>query len=194
MGCIPAPACKAALAEATRLHPNRRRTSDGICGDEAHQKRRSDHNDGNAWDLSHDPANGCDAHEHMEQIKARRDPRVKYIISKRRIWNPSISPAWRPYSGPNPHESHAHVSIHAHARGDTRPWFGEVATASTPTRLEAPRMVLYWHLNAIYWTDGRVRSRHGYHPHVLDQLVAGGARVVGRAGQPNALHGLPVAA
>lgn len=124
----PAPACKAALAEATRLWPKRNKASDGIMGDAAHHARNSDHNLGNAWDLTHDPANGCDAHAEAEKLKAKspRDPRIKYIISNRRIWNPSISHAWRPYGGSNPHTKHIHVSIHGNTttRNNTRPWFG----------------------------------------------------------------------
>lgn len=121
--CTPAPACKAALAQATALWPNRNRASDGICGDARHQARVSDHNEGNAFDLTHDPAGGCDAHRLVQGLVDRRDPRVKYVISNGRIWNPNVSPDWRAYSGENPHTKHAHVSIHATARDDTSTWF-----------------------------------------------------------------------
>jgi hypothetical protein len=120
----PASCCTAALREATQLWPNRNRASDGIMGDPSHRARKSDHNDGNAFDLTHDPANGCDAHGLVEGLKQRRDPRVKYIISNSRIWNPSVSPDWRPYKGANPHTKHAHVSIVAGARDNTAPWWG----------------------------------------------------------------------
>lgn len=120
----PAAACLAALREATQLWPNRSRASDGIMGDAKHQARKSDHNDGNAFDLAHDPANGCDAHGLVEALKQRRDGRVKYIISNSRIWNPSVSPDWRPYTGSNPHNKHAHVSLHPGARDDVAPWWG----------------------------------------------------------------------
>lgn len=126
MGCVAAPACKAALAEATRLWPSRRKTSDGICGDPRHQAGVSDHNQGNAWDLSHDPAQGCDAHALVEGIRRRQDKRVKYIISNRRICGPGSSGGgwnWKPYSGSNPHASHTHVSIWPSARNSTAPWF-----------------------------------------------------------------------
>lgn len=126
MGCIAAPTCRAALAEATNLWPNRNDASDGICGDASHQRRKSDHNDGNAWDLTHDPRNGCDAHALVEEIRRRRDPRVKYIISNNRICGPGSRGGgweWKSYSGSNPHRAHTHVSIKASARGDLRPWF-----------------------------------------------------------------------
>jgi hypothetical protein len=189
--CIPAPACRAALAEATRRWPNRNRATDGICGDAAHHARVSDHNTGDAFDLTHDPIRGCDAHRLAEALVARRDPRVKYVISRRRIWNPSVSPRWRPYTGSNPHESHAHVSIRQAARGDTSPWWAGTVPTAPPT-LEVPRMILYWQLGAIHVTDGFVRGAHGLAPAVADGLIAGGARVVGVAGRPHALHTLPV--
>lgn len=122
-GAAPAPACRAALQEATSRFPARSRRSDGIMGDTSHQARKSDHNVGNAFDLTHDPANGCDAHGLVEQLRQRGDPRVKYIISQKRIWNPSISPKWRDYTGSNPHIKHAHVSIRSSRRDDTAEWW-----------------------------------------------------------------------
>ena len=121
-GATPAPACRAALNQATERAPGRNRASDGIMCDAAHPSS-SDHCSGNAFDLTDDPGQGCDAHALVEQLKNRRDPRVKYIISKRRIWNPSISDAWRDYDGDNPHVKHAHVSILRSAREDTSPWW-----------------------------------------------------------------------
>ena len=118
----PAPACKALLWQAQVLWPNRNRASDGIIGDARHQAQVSDHNQGNAADLTHDPANGCDAHAIAELLKASGDRRIKYLISDRRIWNPSISPNWRTYTGSNPHTKHIHVSIHAHLRDDVSAW------------------------------------------------------------------------
>lgn len=121
----PAPACRVALAEATQRWPGRSRASDGIMGDSRHCPGSSDHCTGNAFDLTHDPARGCNAHALGEALKQRRDGRVKYIISNKRIWNPSISPDWRHYSGSNPHTSHLHVSIHAGSRDNTAPWWGQ---------------------------------------------------------------------
>lgn len=148
----PAPACQQALKEATDRWPKRDRASDGICGDPRHASRTSDHNpnrDGwcRAFDLDHDPANGCDAHNLVRGLALRRDPRVKYIISESHIWNPirgsaaafaaarrngatlrqavrSSVPGWTRYYGSNPHDKHAHVSIYDSAILDRSPWWG----------------------------------------------------------------------
>ena len=123
----PAAACKALLAEANRLHPNRSRASDGIMGDWAHQATQSDHNDGNAVDLTHDPANGCDAHKWVRELVARRDPRVKYAISNGQIWSKlRAGEGWRRYTGTNSHTKHAHVSIHWEDRDNCTSWFPPV--------------------------------------------------------------------
>lgn len=131
MTCTPAPAAKAVLAQATARWPNRSRRSDGICPSAAHTSTNptSDHERGMAVDLTHDPANGCDAHAWAEALVRARDPRVKYVISRSRIaasYPVGDSPAWawRPYSGSNPHDKHAHVSLVDDARNDTSPWFG----------------------------------------------------------------------
>lgn len=101
--------------------PSRSKESDGTIGDEAHASRSSDHNpwvkDGSmgvvtALDITHDPAHGVDAGKLAEALRVSGDPRIKYIISNRRIANPSISGgAWRAYNGSNPHDKHFHLSV-----------------------------------------------------------------------------------
>lgn len=54
-----APACARALADATARWPSRKRLSDGILGDASHQVRKSDHDLGNAVDITPDLAGGC---------------------------------------------------------------------------------------------------------------------------------------
>jgi hypothetical protein len=102
------------------VHPKRSKANDGTIGDAAHASRSSDHNpwvkDGamgvvTALDITHDPANGVDCGKIVEVLKASADPRIKYIIWNRRIWNPSVSPRWRKYSGANPHDKHFHLSV-----------------------------------------------------------------------------------
>lgn len=118
--------------------PNRLKGKDGTIGDEKHKSKKSDHNawviDGakgvvTALDITHDPANGCDADAIAEAIRQSRDPRVKYIIWNKRICNFRAiggKPAWtwRKYTGDNPHTEHVHISVRAikeHYDG-TAPW------------------------------------------------------------------------
>ncbi len=102
------------------VYPNRSKRDDGTIGDEAHASRSSDHNpwvkDGptgvvTAMDLTHDPRGGFDSYKFADQLRAAHDPRLKYVISNRRIWNPAVSPDWRPYNGTNPHDHHVHISV-----------------------------------------------------------------------------------
>ncbi len=108
--------------------PNRSRASDGTIGDSRHcsgSPRASDHCawiiDGangvvSAMDITHDRANGCDANDIAEAIRAARDSRVKYIIWNRRICNSSpignsAAWQWRNYTGRNGHTQHVHISV-----------------------------------------------------------------------------------
>jgi len=135
MACRPAPACQAVRDQATRLWPTRSQASDGICASPKHSATspNSDHEPNafgyaTAVDLTDDKASGCDAEAWAEHLRTTRDPRVKYVISNRRIFSSSptsTGPAWtwRPYSGSNPHDKHAHLSITIDATFDTSPWF-----------------------------------------------------------------------
>jgi hypothetical protein len=112
-------ACRLALKHATLAWPTRERRSDGTVSDKAHLGRKSDHNDGNAFDLTHDPKNGVDCNVLSELIID--DPRVTYVIWNKRIYNRE-NREWRAYKGTNPHTKHMHVSIRAEARDDTGSW------------------------------------------------------------------------
>lgn len=144
-----APALIALEAEADRIAPRRRRTSDGSIGDRAHTNRRSNHNpDGgfvDAFDLSHDPAGGMDAHAHVRAWVARQDPRLEEVISNRRIWTwARRSEGWRPYTGANPHTLHAHITVKNSHRHDMSPWFTSVPllpTKPTPPPYTPPSTV-----------------------------------------------------
>lgn len=111
-------------------HPRRNKASDGTIGDADHQNRNSDHNPWvgpgvvTALDLTHDPANGADMNALANALVDSGDPRIKYIIWNRRIWNPSIAPYWRPYNGSNPHTKHLHLSVKSAKRyyDSDRPW------------------------------------------------------------------------
>ena len=107
--------------------PRRNKASDGMIGDDRHCRGggTSDHcpniPDGNvgvvtAYDITDDPANGCDVNSIVEAIRDSRDRRVKYIIWNRKIANSkSIDGAapweWRNYTGRNPHTKHMHLSV-----------------------------------------------------------------------------------
>lgn len=121
MGCKPAPVCKKALTDATQRWPKRNRASDGICGDAAHQKRPSDHNSGNAYDLTHDIDNGPNCHVLSTQVV--NDPRVTYVIWTGKIYKcREPEKGWQVYRGPNPHNHHMHVSIKSESRDNLSPW------------------------------------------------------------------------
>lgn len=139
MRCTPAPACKTVLAEATAIAPNRSKASDGICASPKHTQANptSDHENGDAVDLTHDPAHGCNVDLFFAHIVKRRDPRVKYLIWNKRICRSYDKPGipawtWAPYSGSNPHDKHGHISIVPEARNNTAPWFTGTITQEAP--------------------------------------------------------------
>lgn len=81
----------------------------GIWGDSSHQQRVSDHNTGDAQDFG--VSSPAIASQIIDKLQSQADERkVKYIIYNGKIWNPSISPSWRKYNGPDSHSSHIHVS------------------------------------------------------------------------------------
>jgi hypothetical protein len=142
----PAPACKKALVDATLQWPKRDRGGDGIMGDDAHQKRKSDHNDGNAFDLTHDPANGPDCNILSREVI--HDPRVTYVIWNRQIYSKEkAGEGWRAYTGSNPHNHHMHVSIQETSRNDLSPWPWTPASSGGLTSSGTPNNVI---LNAEY--------------------------------------------
>lgn len=120
-------------AQVNAAHPVRRKDSDGTIGDAAHQTRDSDHNPWikdppgpnvvSALDITHDPAHGVDTYALAETLRLNRDPRIKYVISNRRIFN-SRHWTWVAYHGVNPHDKHVHISVQEDKRlyDDTRPW------------------------------------------------------------------------
>jgi len=134
------PSLVALEAEADRLAPGRSRRSDGSIGDAAHADRVSDHNPSGGWvhaiDLTDDPKGGFDAHAHARRVVARKDPRIKYIISNRRIYGPGSRYGWAggPYTGNNPHSAHAHFSVLPTnvGRFNVSPWFGASAPQPGP--------------------------------------------------------------
>ncbi len=95
-------------------------------GDAAHQARKSDHNLGNAIDITQDPtfrvAELIAVELRRQMVGAGTGGRITYIIWNRFIASPESSWKWRIYKGPNPHTSHVHISIKATHRNQVRPW------------------------------------------------------------------------
>lgn len=122
--------------QVNKLWPHRSKESDGTIGDEAHASRSSDHNPWfkeagigivTAMDITHDPAQGFDSYAFADMLLKNRDPRIKYVISNRRIGSGHEGPnpwVWRHYSGANPHDHHCHISVLSDkAHYDSRtPW------------------------------------------------------------------------
>ena|SRR5438093_455175 len=128
--------------------PTRDRSSDGTIGDASHQATRSDHNPDShhvvrALDITNDPAHGLDTGRLAENLRLGRDPRIKYVISNRRIFGDEgyaernhVSPwTWGSYDGKNPHDMHVHISVNADdaLADDPRQWdIGDVASTEHP--------------------------------------------------------------
>lgn len=106
------------------MFPKRSKVSDGTIGDAAHASRSSDHNPWvkdskgqpivTALDITHDPKNGVDTYALADYLLAKKDPRIKYIISNKKIASGARGPSpwkWRKYTGKNPHDHHVHISV-----------------------------------------------------------------------------------
>jgi hypothetical protein len=115
------PAAIAVLRQATAHWPKRNKASDGLLPSAAHvhQNPNSDHNSGFAVDLTHDPEKGV--YCQIIYTELQKDPRVKYLIFKGKIW--SKKKGEHIYTGSNPHNKHLHISIKEECGNDTSPWF-----------------------------------------------------------------------
>lgn len=163
MTCVPAPSCRAALHEASLMFPGRRTASDGICASAQHTRQNptSDHETGDAYDLTHDPASGCDVDALFDLLVRRRDPRVKYLIRSRRILRSYDKPGipawtWAPYSGSNPHDKHGHCSILPNARHNVAAWF----TPGPPPLSQEDDMTREEHDHLVYAKDQAEAARY----------------------------------
>jgi hypothetical protein len=110
--------------------PKRNKGADGTIGDTAHSARASDHNptEGGvvcALDITHDPKNGVDIGRLSDALAASRDSRIKYLIANGLILDsrPGNSPwRWMPFSGPDQHTGHLHISVLAARCDVSGPW------------------------------------------------------------------------
>lgn len=126
--------CLAQLrAQINAAYPNRSKASDGTIGDAAHAATKSEHNPDaqgvvRAFDITHDPAHGCDGNRIAAQLVTSRDSRILYVIWNRRIARSYPKPgipawSWAAYTGTDPHTNHVHLSVVPDARANsTTPW------------------------------------------------------------------------
>lgn len=128
------------LRGTTKTYP-----TDGTLGDTAHSNRVSDHNPDDD-----DVVRALDFHEVVagqvdavaEELRASRDPRLKYFIHGGRIFKSYVDSAgrpawqWQTYTGPNDHGTHGHLSVVADSRAEqTHPWqIGATPMADHPPR------------------------------------------------------------
>lgn len=133
---LPAPTLLVLLDQINSRWPQRSKANDGILGDAAHQARTSDHNQGNALDITFDATSGPDLGVLAERLSG--DARTHYVIWNRRIRNRQIDGgAWRPYTGESPHTEHLHVSIYPEKREDASPWSSVADAFSSPMPIGA---------------------------------------------------------
>jgi hypothetical protein len=129
------PAAIAVLRQATAHWPKRKKASDGLLPSKAHvhQNPNSDHNSGFAVDLTNDPSKGVNCSVIYTELQ--KDPRVKYLIFKGKIW--SKEKGSRDYTGSNQHNKHLHISIKEGCGDDTSPWFPWVPKAKAINKVKA---------------------------------------------------------
>lgn len=110
---------------------NRDKSSDGWIASKQHSRQNptSDHEPNSDGVVTAVDITGQIGHEALEKARLSRDPRIKYGISKRRMFSsypkgeyPPFT--WRPYNGSNPHDKHAHLSVMADPAlyDDARQW------------------------------------------------------------------------
>jgi len=129
------PAAIAVLRQATAHFPKRNKASDGLLPSAAHvsQNPNSDHNSGFAVDLTTDPGQGVGCA--VIYLELQKDPRVKYLIFKGKIW--SKEKGERKYTGSNPHNKHLHISIKETCGYDTSFWFPWMPHPKTINKVKA---------------------------------------------------------
>jgi Putative peptidoglycan binding domain len=141
-----APALVKLWSQVKAQFPHRSTEDDGMLGDVRHQARVSDHNPNaigivTALDLTHDPRHGFNSYAFADYLKDQNDPRIKYVISNRRIWMAQGAKGWQPYHGQNPHDQHVHISVRGQPKyyNDASDWdldgFAAAVQPDAPARL-----------------------------------------------------------
>lgn len=160
------------LEQVNAAAPIRRKDSDGTKGDDAHALRTSDHNPDakgivRALDITHDPKGGVDSERLADTLRLSHDPRIKYIISNRKIAagyavHGEAAWTWRPYAGENPHDHHCHISVVADdaLADDVKPWPIDAAFGAAPSLLRTPAAVKMRMGKAITLAEARRENGH----------------------------------
>jgi len=111
------------LLDLQARYPRRSTRMDGSIGDAAHQQRNSDHNVrrfGTAWyvlavdvdaDIDNDPSTNDAPETSLIIAAAIAHPATQYVIFNGVIWNRSRQFRPVPYTGPNKHSKHLHISV-----------------------------------------------------------------------------------
>jgi hypothetical protein len=141
---------KTLRSQINAAYPNRDKSSDGAIGDAAHASRNSDHNPWvkdkhgvgvvTAIDIDEDLAPDIHSIEAIvSAIRKSKDPRVKYIIYEKRITVAGSNlQKWKAYTGKNPHNHHAHISVNSDPKlyDSTKAWvldLPKISAANSPT-------------------------------------------------------------
>ena len=187
--CKASPVCYQLRRQVTWLAPNRDSKSDGICGDAAHKKRKSDHNARTsgpakgyalAIDLDEDLfIPGYTMEDLVRDLK--KDPRVKNIIYEKRIAYRSTGFKWEKYSGPNPHDKHAHVSFYDWAWNDTRPF----PIGPQPVWFEEDEVAITNQLNDIIDRLRRIEGEQAWQRKKLENMGGDNFEIKNRLGIPD---------
>lgn len=127
------------FAQVNTFAPNRDKGSDGTFPSAEHhaQNPGSDHEAHvvpwttdltcTAGDFTHDPTGGFNAYTFAEALRLARDPLIKYVISRDKMFSSYKTSThapwtWRPYSG-TIHSDHTHVSVlDDKISGSRTPW------------------------------------------------------------------------
>lgn len=190
MACRCGPVCVSLRDSLNRAFPGRSIASDGCCASSAHSavNPTSDHEPdasgyAAAYDITNDPASGCDCDRLVSRLM--RDPRVRYLIWRRRIWSRErAAEGWRPYTGTNPHDKHCHVSCYRSQVLDARPWqVLDMHEPTAPTRARRPTVFLVQHPNGVVELCALVAGNKVSHvgiedPQDRDRFVAAGVPIV----------------
>lgn len=146
MGYYLAPSLEVLRAEINARWPNRDRKSDGWIGDIGHQGTKSDHNPNSrgsvdAIDIDED---GIDIWAVFAAIK--KHPSARYFIYERKLYHRLRGWKAENYTGVNPHDKHAHLSIEQDrdAEEDRRSWGIAKAKPAKPSTPKPSQPATDW--------------------------------------------------